>query len=130
MLEPSGDASRGVYAAIWSGGVGRLEGSHTRETQIAIVHDNGFGTAFVVDPGLSSPQVEFGAPLLDVDRLVRNTQDTLVLESVVEGRGGATDPACCIDLRVRFAMRLGSNGRWTLAWQRVMGPARGVRPRR
>ena len=112
MLEPDSAASRGVYAAVWSGDVGCFEGSHTREIQIAIVEGNGFGTIFVVDPARSSPQVEFEAPVFDVDRLVRNTADTLVLE----GPGSDSTGAAC---RIRFAVRRDKRARWTTTWQRA-----------
>lgn len=57
------------------------------------------------------------SPVRDVDRGVRNTRDTLILEG---WRHGLDDAQCCPNERVRFALRFDGDHGWTTRWLRVI----------
>ncbi len=83
VLEPE-QATRwggdpGTYVALWDGDVGCTGGSGEEHVRIAVVGSDGHGRLYV-DTRASSPDNELDFRVRDVDRIVRNTRDTLVLE--------------------------------------------------
>jgi len=109
----------GVWAVAWMGEIACLGGSSGSEPQIAVVSVH-HGNYFLVDPGLSSPQVRFEAPVKYVDRLVGNTGDTLVLEGMAYADGEAVDAMCCPSVRKRFTMKQDDKGNWKSVRERVV----------
>ena len=98
------------YAVLWSGDIGCAGGSGTNYTNISIVNV-GPGDSYVVDPHLSSPIVTFESPVRHVDRIVRNTKDSLFLEGKEHG---PNDANCCPSITVRFTLKVDKKGDWKL----------------
>jgi hypothetical protein len=110
------DFAQAEYAVIWHGDVGCAGGSGTGTSNIAIVRVGHWGEFFVV-PARSSPIAKFGLPVTFIDRMLGNTRNTLLLEGEALGKD---DLPCCPSVRVRFTMKLGANGNWTVVNQRVL----------
>ena len=105
----------GTFAVIWRGDIGCQGGSSTVTDNIAIVSRGAYGS-FVVDAGQSSPQVSFDTSVSTVDRLVRATGDTLVLDGRKVCDGSTSLIGC--EIRVRITMRQDKDGSWKAISQR------------
>ena len=107
------------YAVLWMGDMGCSGGAGSTSTYISIVTP-GFGDFYVVDPLQSSPAIQFESPVSGVDRIVGNTNDSLILEGM---EYGLKDPNCCPTIKVRFTLRVDEKGNWKLVEKKTM-PAR------
>lgn len=104
------------YAVLWDGDIGCMGGSGTTATNISIV---GIGTnnAYFIDPLKSSPVIHFDSPVTFVERLVGNTNDTLVLEGM---EAGPNDAHCCPSIKVRFKLKVDKKDNWKLIDKKVI----------
>ncbi len=110
----------GRFAVIWAGDIGCRGGSASSTTNIAIV-DIQFPNNFLVDAKRSSPNVEFDLPMQNVDRVVRSTEDTLV----VEGREfGPNDALCCASDRWRVTLKASELGNWSTIEQQHLAASK------
>lgn len=98
------------FAVIWSGDIGCAGGSGTTYSRISIIKI-GTGDTYLVDPEESSPIVTFDVPVRHVERIVGNTDTTLVLEGM---KFGPDDPNCCPSIKVRFTLQADEKGNWTM----------------
>lgn len=108
------------YAVLWVGDIGCVGGSGTVGTNLSIV-TVGTGDTFIVDPLQSSPIIQFNIPVRYVERIVGNTDDTLILEG---NERGANDSNCCQSIPVRFTMRTDEKGNWKMTAKKNLSPTR------
>ncbi len=116
-LIPYEDDDRRIskYAVLWTGDLGCFGGADITSTYLAIATVN--SGKYVVDPRLSSPIVEFEAPVRVVRRIVSYTGDTMTLQGNVHGpQDGRSTPS----IPVRFTLKVDEKGNWRLTDKRVL----------
>ncbi len=102
------DKLKAKYAVIWDGDVGCLGGSGTSGAQLAIV-TVGTGSHFMVDPTRSTPNIHFNTDTRFIEKLVRNTKNTLVLEGLfLKNEDLNNFPS----LKKRLTLKLDQKGNW------------------
>lgn len=108
------------YAVIWYGDIGCLGGSGTTTANLAIVKI-GSGNTFYVDPGRSSPQINFETTgsRIGVSRILGNTKNTLTLEGFDYAEN---DAMCCPSIRKQFTVRSDSKGNWRIIKEKNLPP--------
>jgi len=105
------------YAVLWNGDLGCQGGSNSSESYLSIVRVSSTGHSFFVALFESSPVIQFEFPVRYVDRVVGNTQDSLILEGVVHG---PNDGLCCPSVKVRFTLRVDEKGNWKLVEEKPL----------
>lgn len=116
-LVPHEDDDRRIskYAVLWTGDLGCFGGVDIASTYIAIATVN--SGKYVVDPRLSSPIVEFEAPVRVVRRVVSYTDDTMTLQGNIHG---PQDARANPSIPVRFTVKVDEKGNWKLTDKRVL----------
>ena len=116
-LMPSEDDSRrrSKYAVLWIGDVGCHGGSGMETSHLAIATVN--NGKYVVDPKLSSPVVEFEAPVRVIKRVISYTDNTLTLQGNVHG---PQDTQNTPTVPVRFTLKIDEKGNWRMVEKRAL----------
>jgi hypothetical protein len=109
------DGDKAKFAVLWNGDIGCAGGSGTSSANIAIVTVNPTLSVYTVDPMLSSPVVQFDLPVREFDKLVGNTQNTLIVEA---RQSAEKDPDCCPSINTRFTLTSDAKGNWRVANQK------------
>ncbi len=106
------------YLVFWDGDIGCAGGSGTTSFNAALVH-TGAGGTFIVDPLRSSPVIDLEFNTRLFERLVGNTENTLVVEA---GEFAENDSNCCPTLHFRYTLRIDDKGNWKLVEKKPVQP--------
>lgn len=116
-LVPSEDEPRKLskYVVLWVGDVGCTGGTGMEASHLAIATVN--NGKYVVDPKMSSPVVEFEAPVRVIKRVLSHTNDTLTLQGNVHG---PQDTQNTPTVPVRFTLKMDEKGNWRMVEKHVL----------
>lgn len=104
------------YAVIWGGDIGCNGSSGSFSTNIAVVRI-GVGYIFLVDPSLSSPVVKFDIPFKSAEKIIGNTENSIIIEGLALG---PDDPNCCPSVKTQVTVKVDEDGNWKLVNQHAV----------
>jgi hypothetical protein len=110
------DALDAKFLVFWHGDIGCDGGSGTHTDNVALVRMGSFDS-YYVDPTRSSPRIDLEFNTRFLERLVGNTENTIVVDAMEFAKGDSNNfPS----LLFRYTLRVDAKGNWKLLDKKLL----------